>query len=60
VVGDKTRTKAGELLPTTSGFFFGGTEYDKYYMEDIKNTIKIIEKCLKLPEAWEFEYHSSW
>ena len=49
-----------ELLPTTSGFFFGGTEYDEYYEGDIENTIKIINKCLKLPESWEFSYRSSW
>lgn len=48
------------LLPTASGFFFGSTDYDEYYIADIKNTIKIIERCLKLPEEWDFQYHSSW
>lgn len=28
--------KASELLPTTSGFFFGSTEYDEYYFDDVK------------------------
>lgn len=27
---------AEENLPTTSGFFFGGTEYDDYYLADVK------------------------
>lgn len=49
-----------KILSTSGGFFFGGTEYDEYYKSDIENTIKIINKCLKLPEEWSFEYHSSW
>jgi hypothetical protein len=51
-----------ELLPSCEGFFFGGTGYDEYYMNDIKNTIKILEKVL---EETDFEkeavfYHASW
>lgn len=49
-----------ELLPTKEGFFFGGTGYDKYYKSDIEETIKIINRCLDLPEDWSFEYGSSW
>ncbi len=56
---DKPKIAHG-LLPTEGGFFFGGTNYDQWYYEDTKETIKIIEKCLKLPEEWNFEYHSSW
>ena len=53
---------AEELLPTTSGFFFGGTDYDEYYVEDIKNTIDIIAQVL---ETTDFDkemiyYVSSW
>jgi hypothetical protein len=51
---------AAEQLPTTSGFFFGGTDYDEYYMQDVDRTIQIIDSCLKLPGSWDFEYHSSW
>lgn len=54
------RAQAADLLPTASGFFFGSTEYDEYYFQDLESTVKIIDECLKLPEAWEFEYHSSW
>lgn len=49
-----------EILPNTSGFFFGGTQYDEYYKVDLESTIEIIDECLKLPEAWNFEYRSSW
>jgi hypothetical protein len=51
---------AAEQLPTANGFFFGGTDYDEYYMQDVNNTIQIIDSCLKLPGSWDFEYQSSW
>lgn len=51
---------ANELLPTQTGFFFGGTDFDQYYYQDLEQTIKIIDECLALPTDWEFEYCSSW
>lgn len=54
------RHLAVECLPTTSGFFFGGTDYDEWYFADLENTVKIIDDCLALPPSWEFEYQSSW
>ena len=30
------KEKAEDILPTQSGFFYGSTEYDKYYYEDVK------------------------
>ena len=53
---------AAEHLPTQSGFFFGGTEYDEYYMEDIKNTIEALERELAYPvdEGTKYYYQSSW
>lgn len=29
-------SKAKELLPTMSGFFFGSTDYDEYYFSDVE------------------------
>ena len=40
------RDRADELLPTTEGFFFGTTEYDDWYFDKIKNTIKEITPIL--------------
>jgi hypothetical protein len=54
------KDKAEDLLPTASGFFFGNTEYDEWYYNDIQNTIKILEEALSDETADEFEYHSSW
>jgi hypothetical protein len=51
---------AERLLPTTSGFFFGGTDYDQWYISDLQETVTQIDKCLALPEHVEFQYHSSW
>lgn len=54
------RHLAVECLPTASGFFFGGTDYDEWYFQDLENTVKIVDDCLALPGEWEFEYCSSW
>jgi hypothetical protein len=37
---------AAKLLPTQSGFFFGDTDYDQWYMQDIERTIEILTKVL--------------
>jgi hypothetical protein len=50
---------AEELLPTASGFFFGGTEYDEWYFDGIKNTIEILEEALADDNA-SYYYSSSW
>jgi hypothetical protein len=50
---------AEELLPSASGFFFGGTEYDEWYFNDIATTITILEEALE-DENGEYYYSSSW
>lgn len=54
-------TLADELLPTKSGFFFGSTEYDDWYFEDLKSTVKQVEKVLKETD-WDNEdiYYYEW
>ncbi len=47
------------LLPTASGFFFGGTQYDEWYFKDIDNTIQILEEALA-DKGGDFYYSSSW
>lgn len=53
---------AKRLLPTCSGFFFGSTDYDQYYAEDIENTIEMLEKILKETNFnnYTVKYYSSW
>jgi len=48
------------LLPTTSGFFFGDTQYDDWYWGDIDSTIDALEKALQQNDRTEFFYSSSW
>ena len=53
---------AQEILPTEDGFFFGSTEYDQYYLEDVKSTIEQVEKILEETDFDEYEilYHAWW
>lgn len=51
---------AEELLPTEAGFFFGNTDYDEWYIEDVRRTVRIIDRALALPGEWAFIYQSSW
>lgn len=48
------------ILPTESGFFFGSTDYDEWYLADIKATIPILENCLDDTGDCSFYYSASW
>ena len=51
-----------KLLPCTSGFFFGSTEYDQWYIEDVRYTQQAIERILRETdfETQMIYYISSW
>ena len=57
---------AEELLPTAEGFFFGSTEYDQYYMDDINDTIRMLgdELAINYEKGGMYEpeyyYRASW
>jgi hypothetical protein len=56
-------TKDDTLLPTRSGFFFGPTDIDEYYWEDLAETVSKLSKVLedaRLQDDWSLYYHSSW
>lgn len=53
-------TVAEKLLPTTEGFFFGGTLYDQYYYDVLVYTKKTIEDLLNEDPAADYKYQSSW
>ena len=62
---EKIHNKKGspeELMPTQSGFFFGSTEYDEYYYQDVVNSIDIIKTVLKETDFSQANiyYQSSW
>ena len=63
------RGKAAEILPTMGGFFFGSTDYDECYFEDLKTTAADLTRLLKADEKlkqWnnkhsvEYWYSASW
>lgn len=51
-----------KLLPSQAGFFFGGTDYDEFYLQDLESTVKQLDAILGNPrlEEWGFSYCSSW
>lgn len=55
-------SKASTLLPTSSGFFFGNTEYDDYYFEQLQNTYDILMSIVSAEDydMQEYIYQSSW
>jgi hypothetical protein len=55
-------SKAEQLLPTRSGFFFGGTDYDDWYKGDLEFTAERLRKILADPAfaKADFYYQSSW
>jgi hypothetical protein len=57
--GTGNKRGAAELLPPTAGFFFGSTEVDDYYREDLVNTVQQLEPLLERKDL-EFYYQSSW
>lgn len=48
-------------LDPVNGFFFGSTDKDEYYYEELKRTEEGITKLLKqVDDTWSFSYRSSW
>ena len=53
---------AKEILPTSSGFFFGGTDYDEWYYEQLENTVQVLTEVIAETD-WDNEvvtYHEWW
>jgi len=48
-----------KILPNQSGFFFGSTDYDEWYLRDIEATIEGLEIALKDNDG-DFYYSASW
>jgi hypothetical protein len=54
---------AKELLEPVGGFFFGSTDIDEYYFQDLEKTKKMLENILSnsaLLNDWDIYYQSSW
>ena len=49
------------ILPTTSGVFYGTTPYDEWYLQSVEYTLDLIEtKLLPISETFDLYYNSSW
>ena len=61
-IGDKVI--AGETLPPKEGFFFGSTEIDNWYEQDVKEAVevfgKIIEEHSIVGYNASYSYQASW
>lgn len=55
---------ANELLPTTSGFFFGSVQYDEWYFKELEYTKELLESVLntlkKSKNRYSIIYQASW
>ena len=58
MVLDNTKL-ANDLLPSQSGFFFGGTDYDEWYIKDLEYTRDALQEILA-EDAESYYYRSSW
>lgn len=56
----KDHDLAPALLPTQSGFFFGGTDYDEWYFDGLKRTRRILANILDGNADEEFIYTIWW
>jgi len=56
------RDKNPELLPSQGGFFFGSTDYDEYYYQEIEETAEVLrEEIRNNQEKYpEYFYQASW
>jgi hypothetical protein len=58
----EAEAKVKELLPPTAGFFFGSTEIDQFFWQDIRRTLEILEVAIPLvtEESCDIIYQASW
>ena len=61
VLKKKNEDFAKEVLPTTSGFLFGSTDYDDWYWHDVKDCLKQMRKLYKSMDdddfvLWDFSW----
>jgi|694.fasta_scaffold30044_9 hypothetical protein len=51
---------AQELLPPTPGFFFGGYDFDEWYLKQINETIEKLMQVLSTKQKGERFYYEAW
>lgn len=53
-------SKALEVLPPQAGFFFGSTNVDEWYLQDLKYTYELLTRLLSNEKIDSFIYQASW
>ncbi|WP_349535085.1 hypothetical protein [Leuconostoc citreum] len=51
---------ATSLLPTSPGFFFGSTDYDDYYFEELKDTLQYLKHNFEYDSDNEQLFYTEW
>jgi hypothetical protein len=55
---------AAEILSPRAGFFFGSTDVDEFWAQDVEHTVREIERVItaaaRIDGVVEFSYRSSW
>ncbi|WP_279256106.1 hypothetical protein [Enterococcus faecalis] len=57
---ERNEEASSELLPTSQGFFFGSTEYDDWYYQDLEISLPIIEKALTAIKDNKLVFYHEW
>ena len=62
---NNTKLFESEVLPTMAGFFYGSTDYDKWYLGDVKDVIEhlknnIIPEFDKLDDNEYIVFNTDW
>lgn len=62
VIASGTNEEALRVLAPQHGFFFGSVEMDEWYWEDLKRTVLILDKAIRLAEDENLSiyYQASW
>lgn len=62
VLKDKSDETSARLIPSCSGFFFGSTEYDEWYYDDIEDTAEEFKELINTFdfESYKLLYSCSW
>jgi len=57
-----TKENAHKVLPAKSGYFFGNTDYDEWYWNDVEETKKLVKRLINEVNHKErtLIYQSSW
>ena len=48
---------AEKIMPIEDGFFYGSTDYNEWYINQLKDTVKICEEILDNPKSEDYDFN---